>query len=76
LDIRRIRFEDEAAPVRVHERMALTCVDLFPASLEIVAQALREALDDERRDPGKSCTRRSALRTELAELTTIVGELR
>jgi hypothetical protein len=29
LDTRRMRFEDEAAPVRVDERMALTSVDLL-----------------------------------------------
>jgi hypothetical protein len=29
LDTRRMRFEHEAAPVRVHERMALTAVDLL-----------------------------------------------
>ena len=29
LDTRRMRFEHEAAPVRVHERMALTSVDLL-----------------------------------------------
>ena len=29
LDTRRMRFEHEAAPVRVHERMALTTVDLL-----------------------------------------------
>jgi hypothetical protein len=32
LDTRRMRFEHEAAPVRVHERMALTTVD-FKAEL-------------------------------------------
>src|SRR4029077_21131657 len=29
LDARRMRFEHEAAPIRVHERMALTSVDLL-----------------------------------------------
>src|SRR3984957_15119065 len=56
LDTRRMRFEHEAAPVRVHERMALTSVDLL--SSIVTARAARlgglDALgvDDCRRGAG------------------------
>ena len=44
---------------------------------EIVAQALAQALDEERRDTRQELHEEvKALRTELAEVTTIVGELR
>src|SRR4029077_9262854 len=44
---------------------------------EIVAQALAQALDEERRNTRQELHDEvKALRTELAEVTTIVGELR
>jgi hypothetical protein len=56
LDTRRMRFEHEAAPVRVHERMALTSVDLLSSIIAAWPAGLGGlgalAVDDCRRGAG------------------------
>ena len=67
------RAWNEWLDTRLDQRLSAERETIF----EIVAQALAHALEDESRDFKKMLQREvTALRTEIAELSTVVGELR